>query len=129
MPEYDFVCRKCKKFFTRYFSFEAYGQEAVICPNCGDQNVQRRIKRVRFSRSSESRIENFSDFSDEASLAELEKDPRALGGMMRKMRNEIGEEMGPEFNEVVDRLEKGQSPEDIERELPDLGGGDDDGMA
>jgi hypothetical protein len=29
--------------------------------------------------------------------------------------------MGPEFDEVVNRLEKGQSPEDIERDLPDLG--------
>jgi hypothetical protein len=28
-----------------------------------------------------------------------------------------------EFNDVVDRLEKGQSPEDIEKEMPDLGSG------
>jgi hypothetical protein len=40
--------------------------------------------------------------------------------MMRKMGTEMGEEMPPEFGEVVDRLEKGQSPEDIEKELPDL---------
>jgi hypothetical protein len=36
--------------------------------------------------------------------------------------------MPPEFGEVVDRLEKGQSPEDIEQAMPDLGeafGGDD----
>jgi hypothetical protein len=32
-------------------------------------------------------------------------------------------EMGPEFNEMVDRLEAGQSPEEIESALPDLGGG------
>ena len=47
-----------------------------------------------------------------------------MGRMMRKMGNEMGEEMPPEFSEVVDRLEKGQSPEDIEKELPDLGGGE-----
>jgi len=28
---------------------------------------------------------------------------------------------------VVDRLEKGQSPEEIEKEMPDLGAGMDDG--
>jgi len=44
--------------------------------------------------------------------------------MMRKMGKEMGEEIPPEFNEVVDRLEKGQSPKDIEKELPDLGGGE-----
>ena len=70
------------------------------------------------------------DFSDPSALAGLEDDPKALGHMMRKMGRELGEEMPPEFGEVVDRLEKGQSPEDIEKELPDLGGeaagGDDD---
>ncbi len=48
---------------------------------------------------------------------------------MRKMGNELGEDDNPEFKEVVSRLEKGQSPEEIERDIPSLGegitGGDD----
>jgi hypothetical protein len=40
---------------------------------------------------------------------------------MRKMGKEMGEEMPPEFDEVVGRLEKGQSPEEIEKAVPDLG--------
>ena len=68
-------------------------------------------------------MENLSEFSEMGDLAELEKDPQALGKMMRHMSNEVGEEMGPEFNEVVDRLEKGQSPDEIERDLPEMGGG------
>ena len=40
---------------------------------------------------------------------------------MRQMGSEAGEELGPEFDEVVGRLEAGQTPEDIEKELPDLG--------
>jgi hypothetical protein len=32
----------------------------------------------------------------------------------------MGEDAGPEFNEVIDRLESGQSPEDIEKSMPDL---------
>ena len=47
--------------------------------------------------------------------------------MMRKMKGELGEDVGPEFDEVVDRLEAGQSPEDIESAIPDLGGGEDFG--
>jgi hypothetical protein len=46
--------------------------------------------------------------------------------MMRKMGQEMGEEVGPEFDEVIDRLEAGQSPEEIESALPDLGGGEGD---
>ena len=56
-------------------------------------------------------------------LEGLENDPQAMGRMMRKMGKEMGEEVPPEFDEVVNRLESGQSPEDIEKAIPDLGGG------
>ena len=64
--------------------------------------------------------------ADPAALAGLEDDPKAMGKMMRQMSNEFGDEMGDsgsdaEFNEVVDRLESGQSPEQIEKDLPALG--------
>ena len=75
------------------------------------------------------------DFADPSSMEGLEDDPQSLGRLMRKMKSEMGSEMGedigPEFDEVVDRLEKGQSPEEIEQALPELGeaggegGGDD----
>jgi hypothetical protein len=46
-----------------------------------------------------------------------------MGRFMRKMMSEIGDEagdLGAEFEEVVDRLEAGQDPEAIERDMPDL---------
>jgi hypothetical protein len=64
------------------------------------------------------------DFSDPSALAGLENDPQSMGRMMRKMGSEMGEDIPPEFNEVVDRLEKGQRPEDIEKDMPDLGEGE-----
>jgi hypothetical protein len=58
-----------------------------------------------------------------------ENDPRSLGRMMRRMADETGEDMGPEFGEVVGRLEKGEDPEAIEKSMPELAemGGDDGG--
>jgi hypothetical protein len=46
-----------------------------------------------------------------------------MGRFMRKMSQEMGEDMGDEFNEVVDRLESGESPESIEETMPDVAGG------
>jgi hypothetical protein len=43
--------------------------------------------------------------------------------MMRKMGSELGEETPPEFDEVVGRLESGESPDEIEESMPDLGAG------
>ncbi len=120
MPTYQYICLDCHKRFEVFMTYSEYGVRPVHCRHCGSQNVQRRIGRVRFARSEESRLE---DLADPSQLDGLEEDPRALGRMMRRMSQEMGEEMGPEFDEVIDRLEAGQSPEEIEEAIPDLGEG------
>jgi putative FmdB family regulatory protein len=119
MPSYQYRCLNCRKRFEVFMTYSEYGQKKVFCSHCGSEDVQRRIGRVRIAKSEDSRLD---DLVDPGSLAGLEDDPRALGRMMRKMSNEMGEEMGPEFDEMVDRLEKGQSPEEIEKALPELAG-------
>jgi putative FmdB family regulatory protein len=137
MPTYDYICQNCHKRFDVYLTYQEYGTKRVTCTHCGSSNVRRRVPRVRVLHSEESRMDSLADdFSDPSSLEGLENDPQALGRMMRKMGSEMGEDMPPEFGEVVDRLEKGQSPEEIETAMPDLneslggdsglGGGDDD---
>jgi putative FmdB family regulatory protein len=118
MPTYQYRCLDCRKRFEIFMSYADYGQRSITCPHCGSARIERRIGRIRIAKSEESRLD---DIADPSSLEGLEDDPRALGRMMRKMGSEMGEEMGPEFDEVIDRLEKGQSPEEIEKELPDLG--------
>jgi len=120
MPIYQYRCLNCKKRFEIFLSYQEYGEKNVLCPHCASDQIQRRIGRIRIAKSEESRMDNLTDISD---LEGLENDPKALGKMMRKMSNEMGEEVGPEFDEVVDRLESGQSPEDIEKAIPDLEGG------
>ena len=124
MPNYTYTCQACRTRFLKRLSFEDYEKARVSCPKCGSAEVQRRIGRVRILRSTESRL---SALDDPAALAGLEEDPRAMARMMREMGGELGDEVGPEFDEVVDRLEAGQSPEEIDKEFPDLGGGDDFG--
>ncbi len=119
MPAYEFRCLTCKKRFEVILSYSEYGQKKVTCPHCASSKVERRIGRVRVARSERGRLEDMAAGSD---LNAVDEDPRALGRMMRQMSQQVGEEMPPEFNEVVDRLERGQDPEQIERELPDLGG-------
>jgi len=133
MPFYDYICLDCHKRFDVFMPYSEYGARPVACSHCQSENVRRRVPRVRVAKSEESRMDDLAgDFSDPSALAGLENDPQAMGHMMRKMGRELGEEMPPEFDEVVDRLEKGQSPEEIEKEIPDLGeggmGGADMGM-
>jgi putative FmdB family regulatory protein len=125
MPTYDFICNNCNERFDVFLSYSEYGKKTVTCTHCGSKDVRRRMTKVRVAKSEESRVETMAD--DFSGFEGLENDPQAMGQMMRKMGKEMGEEMPPEFDEVVDRLESGQSPEDIEKAIPDLGGADSGG--
>ncbi len=119
MPTYDFICLNCGQRFDIVLSYSEYGTKKIKCLHCGSDNVRRRMTRVRVAKSEESRMESLAD---ESALEGMEDDPKSLGRMMKKMGKEMGEDLPPEFDDVVDRLEAGQSPEDIESALPDLGG-------
>ena len=100
-------------------TFSEYGEKAVHCAHCQSDNVRRRMTKVRIAKSDVGRMESAAD--DFSGMDGIENDPKALARMMRKMGGEMGEELPAEFNDVVDRLEAGQSPEEIESALPDLG--------
>jgi putative FmdB family regulatory protein len=126
MPIYEYRCHDCRRrvsIWWRTFSEAETG--TARCPRCGGEQLTRLVSKVRVVRSEESRME---DLADPASLGDLdENDPRSIARWMRKMSDEVGEDIGPEFEEVVDRLEAGESPEEIEQTMPDLAGdaGDD----
>lgn len=100
-------------------TFNEYGKKSVHCAHCQSDNVRRRMTKVRIAKSEETRMESMAD--DFSGMDGIEDDPKALARMMKKMGSEMGEEMPSEFNDVVDRLEAGQSPEEIESALPDMG--------
>jgi len=119
MPTYDFICNNCNQRFDVFLTFAEYGKKPVACVHCNSKDVRRRMTKVRIAKSDDSRMNSMAD--DFSGFEGLENDPQAMGRMMRKMGKEMGEELPPEFDEVVDRLEKGQSPEEIESAIPDLG--------
>jgi putative FmdB family regulatory protein len=125
MPEYEFRCLDCKRVVSLYLTLAEYDGAAPSCPHCGGSQLRRKIGRVRMARSEESRLENLSDPSSWGDVDE--NDPQSMARMMRRMSQETGEEMGPEFDEAVGRLEAGESPDEVENSVPGLGGEGGDG--
>ena len=130
MPVYEYRCHDCKRRVSIFWrTFSDVDLETVACPRCGGTNLTRLVSRVRMLRSEESRLD---DMTDPGNLPDFdESDPKSLGRWMRKMQSElgseVGEDLGPEFDEVVGRLESGEDPESIEKSMPELmgeGGGD-----
>jgi len=120
MPIYEYRCHGCgRRVSILWRTFSEAETGVPVCPRCGSEDLTRLISRVRVVRSEESRLE---DLADPSSLADLdENDPKSIARWMRRMSRELGEDLGEEFEEVVDRLEAGQSPEEIEAAMPELG--------
>jgi putative FmdB family regulatory protein len=129
MPIYEYRCRDCRRRVSLFYRSFADVEAEPDCPRCGGSRLSRLISRVAVVRSEESRLD---DLSDPSMLGDLdENDPKSMARWMRKMSAEAGEDLPQEFDEVVDRLESGQSPEEIEESMPELGeslGGMDDMM-
>jgi putative FmdB family regulatory protein len=125
MPIYEYFCPDCRRRVSLLWrSFADAESRDAVCPRCGKSNLRRLISRVAVVHSEESRLD---DLADPSSLDGLdENDPKSLARFMRKMAAETGEDLGPEFEEVVGRLEAGEDPETIEKSMPDLGGGSGD---
>lgn len=125
MPIYEYRCHDCRRrvsILWRSLS-EAQSGEAR-CPRCGGTRLTRLVSRVAVLRSEEARLDALMDTD---SLGDLdENDPKSIARWMRKMSKELGEDAGEEFDEVVDRLEAGQTPDEIEQEMPNLGLADSD---
>jgi putative FmdB family regulatory protein len=119
MPTYEYRCEQCRRrsaYTVRGFN----PPDAPACLNCGSTQTRRVISRVAIMKSEEARLESLADPSGFGDVDE--NDPKSMARMMRKMGGEMGEDMPPEFNEMVDRLEAGESPDAIEQSMGDVGG-------
>lgn len=123
MPTYEFRCNDTGKRFEVKMSYADYDPDTVRSPFTGSDNVARIIGRVRVVRSEMSRLEQAFDGGDDTAMEALDDledaDPRTLGRALRHFGRGVQDELGNEFNEVVGRLEAGESPESIEASMPE----------
>ncbi len=108
MPIYEYRCRLCRK-RTSVFVRSMSTTVRATCEHCGSTRVSRLISRVTVPHS---RGGAGGDF-DESMLADVdENDPRSMARFARRMRDEMGEELGPEFDDAIAQMEDGQMPDD-----------------
>ncbi len=136
MPIYEYRCESCQRKSSIFFRSIAAADKVNItdlsCPRCGQQNLRRLFSRFAVGRGARTEGEEVYDF--DRMMAGLDADdPQSVARWARKMGQEsgMGEELGPEFGEALDRIEEGEDPEAVMTELdpnfsPDTGSGDSD---
>ena len=116
MPIYEYGCLDCRKRSSLFVRSMGTAVKAK-CEHCGSKKVRRLISRVAVGRSSSGSPDGF----DESMLADVdENDPRSMAKFARRMRDEMGEDMGPDFDQAIEQMEAGEMPDDAA-----FGGGDD----
>ena len=109
MPIYDYRCRDCGRRISLLFQTYAAAEKAA-CPHCGSRELSRLVTRFAVMKSEDSRLE---DLADPDAFGDLdEQDPRSVARWARRMGNELGEDLGPEYEEMVDRMEAGELPDE-----------------
>ena len=108
MPIYEFSCKSCSNrvsIFVRSISSEVSGK----CDRCGSADLERLISRVVVLKSGG----DFDSLDEDRMLSGFdENDPKAMAAWARKMQREMGEDAGPEFEEMVEKLERGEGFDD-----------------
>lgn len=148
MPIYEYLCKPCNRVFS-FISPTINPRKPPTCPKCGARDLKKTMSRfavVGAVHKSEGKAatekpaaganapggpDSEAPFDDPRVEHEMERlmqdtegldenDPRQLGHLMRRMKDITGEDMGPEMETAIRRLEAGEDPEKIEEDMGDL---------
>lgn len=132
MPIYEYRCKVCGRkssiFYRSISVAEKVSLAELSCPRCGKPELYRLFSRFALGRSARSEGEEIYDFDQMMANVDTD-DPRSVAQWARKMGHEsgLGDELGPEFGEALDRIESGEDPEAVMTELdPNMGGGEEE---
>lgn len=107
MPIYEYRCNACGR---RVSVFQRSVSAAVqaTCDRCGSADLSRLISRFAVMKADSAFADDFDRLPDFD-----EDDPRAVARWARRMAEEAGEDLGPEFEDAVSRMERGEIPEEF----------------
>lgn len=86
-------------------------EKDVRCPRCGGRRLRRLLSRFAYHQSEEARLAEFdtSRPRDES----FYRDSRNVGLWAKKRARELGVDLGPRFEETVERARTGKILEDL----------------
>ena len=109
MPLYEYLCQKCQRKVMLYLPTSS--ETSPSCPRCGNDNLQRLFS--TFSVRSKTYKDTYEDILSDSNLTRgmLADDPRALAEWNKRMGQ--GEEVAPEYEDMIGRMEKGEMPAEV----------------
>lgn len=141
MPIYEFLCPDCNTIY-KFFSRTVNTEKRPSCPGCNKDTLQRRMS--LFATISGGKSDSSDEGGgmgdlpiDESKMANAmeklageaqnlnEDDPRAAAKLMQKLSSMTGLKYNDSIQEALARMEAGEDPDQIEAQMGDSMGEDD----
>jgi putative FmdB family regulatory protein len=136
MPIYEFYCDSCNVLFN-FLSTRVNTSTKPDCPRCGKKEISRRMSTFATIGKATEAGDDMMAGIDETKMEEAfgslmqeaegmnEEDPRQMATLMRKFTEKTGMNLGDTMEEAISRMEKGEDPDSVEKEMGDRLDGDD----
>jgi putative FmdB family regulatory protein len=131
MPIYEFYCCDCHRLFN-FLSRTSGSSKRPACPRCRKPRLERRVSAFAISKGrpepaggdelpdlDESKMEHAMAAMAQEAEGLDDDDPRQMAGMMRKLFDSTGMQLGRGMEEAMRRMEAGEDPDKIEEEMGD----------
>jgi putative FmdB family regulatory protein len=109
MPLYEYICLDCRKRSTVLVLSLAH-QAPAVCAHCASARLERILSRFASPKSEEARLEALTDPSNLAGLDE--SDPQSMTRFMKKMSEEMGEDLDDDLSAAMESDETGSREPD-----------------
>ena len=104
MPVYEYACNACRakvSVFVRSFNSEVN----AACDKCGSSDLRRLISKVTVLRPPV----NPNDINKQALFDGVDySNPRSVAQWARNLHEQLGDDMGEEFDDTMQRMERGE---------------------
>jgi len=105
MPIYEYRCNQCQKEFTQLF-LNSREADHVKCKFCKGRNLTRLISSFSLHQTEESRLASLDTSKSGGEV--FYKDSRNIGLWTKKRMRELGVDLGPKLDEIVEKGRTGK---------------------
>jgi putative FmdB family regulatory protein len=105
MPIYEYQCNQCKKEFSQLF-LNPKEIDKVKCKFCNSSNITKLLSSFCVHQAEESRLAHFDTSKPRG--GDFYKDSRNIGVWAKKRMRELGVDLGPKMDEIVEKGRTGK---------------------
>lgn len=112
MPIYEYLCNRCKKEFSLLF-LKPTEVENAKCRHCNSRDIKKLLSAFAVHQTEESRLANID--TSKPKTESYYKDSRNIGLLAKKRMKDMGVDLGPKMDEIVERGRSGKILEDYNK--------------